>query len=79
MKAFELLAEVDDLHCLSVKVPNSVLPGTVRIIVLSPESEEDEAGAAWVAGISHEWTEDLMDVRQDIYTLEDGAPVSAAR
>jgi hypothetical protein len=49
----------------------------VRIIVLIPE--EDEAGGAWMQGIAREWAAELHDPREDIYTLEDGKPVDAAR
>lgn len=31
-----------------------------------------------MSGIAAEWTEDLSDVRQDIYTLEDEEPVGAS-
>lgn len=43
-----------------------VLPGKVRVIVLTGEFEEDEAGEAWMNGISHEWADELRDSRQDI-------------
>ncbi len=79
MIAIELAAEVDELHCLHINLPSSVLPGKVRVIVLTHEPEEDDAGATWVNGITHEWAEELSDSRQDIYTLEDGKPVHAAR
>jgi hypothetical protein len=49
----------------------------VRIIVLIPET--DEADGAWMQGIAHEWAAALQDPREDLYTLEDGQPVDAAR
>ena len=79
MKAIERLAEVDAQHRLQVFLPESVLPGQVRLIVLTPEPEEDEAGRAWMKGIAHEWAEELADTREDIYTLEDGEPIHATR
>ena len=79
MKAIELTAQVDASHILQVALPASVLPGQVRVIVLTPEPEEDAAGSAWMNGIAHEWAEELQDARQDIYTLDDGEPVHAAR
>ena len=50
-----------------------MLPG---LIVLVPE--EDTAGPAWEGGIAKEWSAELNDSREDIYTPEDGQPVNAA-
>ena len=77
MKVVELIGEIDDKHQLQAQVPEALPPGPVRIIVLVPE--EDEAGTAWMQGLAHEWAEELSDPREDIYTLEDGKPVDAAR
>lgn len=77
MKAVELRGEIDDQHQLHADVPQSLSPGTVRVLVLI--SEEDEVGAAWAAGVSSEWAAELSDTTQDIYTLSDGQPVDAAR
>lgn len=79
MRAIEMLAEVDEHHNLHVTLPATVLPGTIRLIVLAPDPEEDEAGSLWMNGISQEWDEELQDTRQDIYTLDDGEPVHAMR
>lgn len=68
MKAIEFVADVDDRHCLMISLPESVMPGKVRVIVLTPDAEEDDAGGAWMYGISQEWAEELRDSRQDIYT-----------
>ncbi|ETX09303.1 hypothetical protein [Candidatus Entotheonella palauensis] len=77
MKAVELIGEIDDQHHLHAQVPENLLPGRVRLIVLLPE--EDDAGAAWMQGIGKEWEAELNDPREDIYTLEDGSPVDEAR
>ena len=77
MKAIEIIGHVDEKHRLQADVPETTPPGPVRIIVLLPE--EDEAGVAWMQGIAREWAAELSDPRQDIYTLEDGTPVDAAR
>lgn len=74
MKAVELIGEVDDTHQLQARVPETLPPGPVRIIVLIPE--EDEAGAAWTQGIAREWAAELSDPREDLYTLEDGTPIN---
>lgn len=77
MKAIELVGDIDEQHRLQVQVPLELPAGRVRLIVFLPE--EDEAGAAWANGINKEWTEELKDARQDIYTLADGQPVNAPR
>jgi hypothetical protein len=41
----------------------------------SASNEEDEAGTAWAMGIANEWSAELSDTREDIYTLNDGEPV----
>ena len=75
MKAIELVGDIDDRHRLRAEVPKELPAGPVRLIVLFPE--EDDAGALWAAGVSHEWSAELKDRSQDIYTLEDGQPVNA--
>ncbi len=77
MKAIELTGDIDDQHRLQARVPNELPIGPVRLIVLLPD--EDGAGSAWTQGISKEWADELNDSRQDIYTLQDGQPVSAPR
>lgn len=79
MKALELVAEVDDQHCLKMTLPQSVGPGRVRVLVLVPEAEEDESEELWMRGIAGEWKAELADKREDIYTLEDGKPIDGAR
>ena len=77
MKAIELMGDIDEQHRLRAQVPEELPAGPVRLIVLLPD--EDEGGAAWAQGIAEDWTPKLQDVRQDIYTLEDGQPVNAPR
>jgi hypothetical protein len=77
MKALELLGDIDEKHRLQAEVPPEVPAGPVRLIVLLPD--EDETGTAWTQGVAKEWSEDLRDSRQDIYTLEDGRAVNAPR
>lgn len=40
--------------------------------------EGDEAGVSWMRRVAPEWSDELADARQDIYTLQDGQPVDAA-
>jgi hypothetical protein len=77
MKAVELQGEIDEQHRLHADVPRGVPAGSVRVIVLI--SEEDEGRPAWAAGVSSEWSSELNDPAQDIYTLNDGQPIDAPR
>ncbi len=75
MKAIELIGDIDNQHRLLAEVPIELPAGPVRLIVFLPE--EDEAGALWGAGAAREWSTDLGDNRQDIYTVDDGQPLDA--
>ena len=77
MKAIELIGDIDEQHRLHAQVPKELPAGQVRLIVLLPG--EDEAGGMWVHGIAAEWSTELQDPREDIYTLDDGRPVNAPR
>jgi hypothetical protein len=59
MEAIELPGEIDDQHQLRAQVPEGFPVGSVRVIIL--DSEGDEAGAAWVAGVASEWSAELSD------------------
>jgi len=45
----------------------------------SASNEEDEAGTAWAMGVAMEWSAELSDPREDIYTLNDGEPIHGRR
>ncbi|MBZ5620979.1 MAG: hypothetical protein LAQ69_19965 [Acidobacteriia bacterium] len=77
MTAIELTGHIDEQHRLRARVPEELPAGPVGLIVLLPD--EDEGGVAWAQGIVTDWTCELEDSRQDIYTLEDGQPVNAPR
>lgn len=77
MKAIELVGDIDEQHLLRAKVPEALPAGRVRLIVLLPE--EDDTGTEWARGIARDWSEELSDTRQDIYTLADGQPLNASR
>lgn len=84
MKTIELLGQVDKDHRLSAVVPSDIPPGPVKFALVVPSVEadmasEDEAGGAWALGVSRQWAEELADPRQDIYSLNDGEQVDAAR
>ena len=77
MKAIELIGDVDEQHRLRAQVLAEVPAGQVRVIVFLPG--EDEAGRFWARGVASEWSAELSDPLEDIYTLEDGKPVNSAR
>ena len=77
MNAIELVGDIDEQHQLHAKVPKGVPAGQVRLIVLLPG--EDDAGSLWSHGIAAEWSAELTDPREDIYTMDDGRPVNASR
>ena len=74
MNTIKLSGQVDENHRLSAEVPDSIPPGPVTVLIV-PVSQEDDAGDAWMTSIAREWSDDLTDPRQDIYTLADGEPV----
>jgi len=73
MDAVRINGHVDSQHRLSAVVPESIPPGPVTVLIVG-HCDEDEAGEAWMSGVAREWADELSDVRQDIYTLSDGAP-----
>ena len=77
MNAIELIGDIDDRHQLRAFVPDNLPVGPVRVLVLP--SDEDASGAVWAQGLAREWSDELSDSRQDLYTLADGQPVDAAR
>ena len=77
MNSISIQGQVDDQHRLSAVVPESVPAGQVTVWIAAG-AREDDAGAAWMAGISQQWADELSDPREDIYTLEDGEAVDPA-
>jgi hypothetical protein len=77
MDSIQITGVVDNQHRLTADVPPTVQPGPITIW-LAPAAQEDEADDTWSAGISHEWSGELSDVRQDIYSLSDGTAVDPA-
>jgi hypothetical protein len=73
MNSISIHGQVDNQHRLSAVVPESVPPAPVTIWLTA--AQEDEAGAAWMAGIGQQWANDLADPWQDIYTVADGEAV----
>jgi len=79
MEMIRVTGEVDRNHQLVATVPDSIEPGTVEVLVMPSPKTEDDAGDRWMAGIAHEWHDDLADPRQDIYSLTDGVPEDGSR
>ena len=77
MRAIGIVGEIDDQHKIRAEAPRDLRPGRVQLIVVRPD--EDEAAAFWPWDVSHAWSDELCDVRQDLYTLADGQPVDASR
>ena len=74
MQAVKVTGRIDDQGQLIATVPSSLGPGEVDVLIIPRRSEEDDAGDAWMAGVAREWSDDLADQRQDIYSLTDGVP-----
>lgn len=77
MYSIEIQGHVDNDHRLSAVVPGTIPPGPVTVWI-SANNQEDDAGGAWMAGVSRQWADELNDSRQDIYTLADGEAVDPA-
>ncbi len=76
MKAIELIGDVDTQHRLKAQVPEDLPAGPVRLLLLVPEQDRTEE--IWMRAVASEWSEDLSDARQDLYTLEDGQPLDGS-
>jgi hypothetical protein len=77
MRAIGIVGEINDHHKIHAEAPRDLPPGPVHLIVVRPD--EDEAGAFWPWDVSQAWSDELSDVRQDLYTLADGQPVHPSR
>ena len=80
MKTIRLTGRVDDQHRLVADVPSTVAPGPVEVDLLLPQGNETvEDDSSWERGIALEWSSELSDPREDIYTDADGEPADDAR
>jgi hypothetical protein len=70
MRVIELIGQVDEKHQLRAEVPLDVNPGQVKLIM----QIEEEDSAEWGRAVLARWAEESNDPREDIYSLEDGAP-----
>ncbi len=75
MKAVEIIGSVEKDGTVSVSQKiSSVPPGPVRILLLSPDQEEQELDEKiWIRGASTNPAFDfLKNLEEDIYSLSDG-------
>jgi hypothetical protein len=77
MRAIGIVGEIDDDHQIRAQAPRDLPAGPVQLIVVRPD--EDESGAFWPWDVSQAWSDDLGDIRQDLYSLADGQPIDASR
>ena len=77
MRAIGIVGEIDEDHNIRAEAPRDLPPGRVQLILIGPD--EDESGASWPWDVSQAWSDELGDVRQDLYTPADGQPVDASR
>lgn len=75
MNTFKVLGNIDKSHRLSAQVPSEMSPGPVTVLIVR-NSEHDVDGDDWAAAVAQDWANELSDSREDIYTLNDGEPVS---
>ena len=73
------MAEVDANGRLVARVPDTVVPGTVEVLIKVHSAQEAQSARDWTTGVAREWADELADIRQDIYSPDDGEPVDDAR
>ena len=74
-----LIAQIDENGRLVAQVPESLVPGTVEILLQVPSTPDADSARDWTTGVAREWADELADARQDIYSPDDGEPVDEAR
>ena len=79
MAGLRVTGRVDEHHRLTAELPDPIAAGPVELVILSPNTQEDDAGAAWANGVAVQWIDALADSRQDIYSMSDGEAVDDAR
>lgn len=73
MRALEFLAEVDQHGRIEITLPPQAPRGSVRVLVLIPDREDEASGASAIAA-ARERVAELSDEQEDIYALADGDP-----
>jgi hypothetical protein len=55
------------------------LPQHTNVIIRIEPVDEADVASAWTDAVAREWSDELNDTRQDIYTLEDGESIHVPR
>jgi hypothetical protein len=76
MRAFEALGEIDKDGRIKLETPIGVEGQKVKVIILIPDHEEI-SDTEWLKVINQSDSFDFLnDPEEDIYTLEDGKPIT---
>jgi membrane-bound lytic murein transglycosylase MltF len=80
MRAFETTGTVEVNNRLHLDHPISAgLRHRVKVIVLVPDSDEDDESAWLAAAANSEVFADLADPSEDVYTINDGRQFDGTR
>lgn len=77
MKAIEITGKIDNKGILTIDQPLKLHNKQVKIIILIPEEEDEMDDALWLQAVSSNPAFDfLKEEEEDIYTIEDGEPIT---
>jgi hypothetical protein len=77
MKAIEITGKIDNKGILTIDQPLKLHNKQVKIIILIPEGEDEMDDALWLQAVSSNPAFDfLKEEEEDIYTIEDGEPIT---
>ena len=86
MRTIELSGVIDENHSLRADVPADIPSGAIRMWAWLPDDPERPTSTGdeieptlWMKGVAAEWNDELADIREDIYTMDDGRPADEAR
>jgi hypothetical protein len=77
MKAIEITGKIDNKGILTIDRPLKLHNKQVKIIILIPEEEDEMDDALWLQAVSSNPAFDFLEEEEeDIYTIEDGEPIT---
>ena len=77
MKAIEITGKIDNEGILTIDQPLKLHNKQVKIIILIPEEEDEMDDTLWLQAISSNSAFDFLEEEEeDIYTIEDGEPIT---
>jgi hypothetical protein len=77
MKAIEITGKIDNEGILTIDQPLKLHNKQVKIIILIPEEEDEMDDALWLQAVSSNPAFDFLEEEEeDIYTIEDGEPIT---